>query len=996
MHPKLLAKYGIADPRVKPVLQKYGVTHEDVEKTRKNFWGHASTPFSKMATGKSLVERMNYPLKRKFDEDIKKAGADWYLEAQKTYDKLPLPQGAKDFLTSYSVRAKMFAVGLPHATREAVANFADLTPIDVGLMLATAGLAKVPVKGVPLGHLAKTVRVGKGFKEGVRYQQTLAKMARVPGKVLTNAADDALRVTAAKAKPLISIDDVKVSDGKKHSKINLEKYEPEVASAIKKLITNDPGLVKRKVINHKQLSTMADNLKDDTIRRAILSKPEGELAASMLRLRRGEDAIIRSVMGGDLDDLGKGLVQVLQRRQTSAVGRMGSEIGRALESMKMSVDAQDDMAKMIVSKIKQVRSSKSVVGPEKQRLVDGLIQLRKTVLDPDFNPTWFDKGYEYWINTILSGPWTHTVNVTSNTMFTAMKPFEKAVFAAHDAVLSAFTGRKRTHFFREVPAQVRGAWASRAWAKNKLPTGVAPGTKLDVVRRPLIRGKHGELIRTPTKLLVVEDNFAKRLVGFMELHGRATATALQEGLKGKALNSRINQLIGNPTENLTGEVLREQLYRTFQDSTGLGEILMGMPQKGVRWILPFRKTLASILTKGTEYTPLSYGKAAARGLGHLAGRAYPQYEAAQDLGKAAMGTAMFGGLVYGYMKGRITGSPPRDAGKREAWYKSGKAPYTFYPGKPPEEGGTGVPFDRLEPVGTAMMMMVDFIQGWDDASKKEFEDMSGSEKLKEAIFKLTHGLQSKTFLSGMTNAVNAVVEPERYAEAFVGRMAGGFVPGAGLLRNIQRVGDPYVRDPRSAETFTQGVFESLMKDIPGLAHNVPIKIDMFGEEVKRHALPPSHLTPYPITQGKMDLVYDELVRLGVSVGHPSKKITIRGFETKIKREDYRQMLKDIGPGLYAHIHNLLSDPRYHMLRSNVIKKHVIKRVVDLHRRLGRRKLTQEYMRKGLIDPQTIRDYWLGNTQESIRTAPVGQAVGDLIMRHNLGITEEDRLRSLSR
>jgi len=463
----------------------------------------------------------------------------------------------------------------------------------------------------------------------------------------------------------------KISKGEAVSQINLSKYTPEIQTGIKNIIFKHPEVIKRKTISHRELEGIAKRLKDTPIVRKILAMREGELAAEALKLRQGEDILVRSALRADLKDLGKGIKNLLQIRQTRTVGKVGTELGRALEQQKISIQAQTEIANLINQKIFQIGKDPIIKGIEARKLIGNLTDLRKTVLSKDFNPTWIDKGYEFWLNNILSGPWTHTVNITSNTLFATTKPLEKGLYSIWDVPLSWFTG-KRTHYFAEIPRQVKGL--ATAFTRKELPGGIKAGTKLDIMRPPLIKGVKGRIIRIPTKTLIGEDNYSKRLVGFMELMGRAETIARQEGLKGANLVARRNQLIANPTEKLLSEVGNEQLIRTFQDTTGLGELLKDIPQRFFRWILPFRKTLSSIITKGLERTPLGFIKAGYRGVKRLKGIPYPQYEVAMDLGNASLGTAIGAGLVYAYLKGNITGAPPRERGKRDLFYAQGKQP----------------------------------------------------------------------------------------------------------------------------------------------------------------------------------------------------------------------------------------------------------------------------------------------------------------------------------
>ena len=843
--------------------------------TKKTPWQFLTTPISKQITGKSIGERAD--LLRKQSEVL-----------STVYGK----KGGRIPSTT-----EFFMLQLPAATGQALINAVDLSPLDVGLIAATAGAFKIPVSGTTVGEVAKTVPIGKGFFGGVkelgRYQQTLKAITPLSSRGISVSGIPTGKITPE-------------TQGDLMSKVNLEKYTPEVQEGIKKIIAGNPDLLKRGVVSHEMLDLMAQQLEATPIVKKILSLPEGQMAAEILKLRQGEDAIIRSALSDDLTQLGTNLKNILQLRQTQSVGKVATETGRALEQFKIPIEAQQELANLINQKIALIKKDPTLGKQGINALINGLVDLRKQVLSKDFNPSWIDKGYEFWMNSILSGPWTHTVNITSNILFGVGRTVEKAAAIPFDILLSKFTG-KREHYWSEIPAQIKGF--GRALTGEKLPTGIAAGSKLDV-RTGLIKGTKGEVIRIPTKLLVIEDNIQKRMIGWSELVARAEAIAKQEGLKGSELIARKNQLIANPTEKLTAEVTKEQLYRTFQDSTGFGELLKGIPQKFFRWILPFRNTLASIIEKGMERTPAGFLKVGYKGLKVMSGVGYPQKELAMDLGNASMGTAVAAMTTYAFLKGNITGAAPKDKAKRDVFYAQGKQPYSVL------YKGQYIPFNKLEPYGTALMQMVDFVQGYKESDK---EMPTG--KVADAVARLSYSFTNKSFLSGMSNLVNALSNPERYGEDFFSRLAGGFSPFSGLTRNIRQMTDLTVREP-------QGITETILNEIPGLAGRVPARVSSFGEIVKRKPVGITRFVPFPITNAERNIVADELSRLDMSIGYPSKNLTnLTGTEEKLKRDEYNQLLMRKGGATVNTLQKLISSQYYSRLPDS-IKTKMIENIVS--------------------------------------------------------------------
>lgn len=141
--------------------------------------------------------------------------------------------------------------------------------------------------------------------------------------------------------------------------------------------------------------------------------------------------------------------------------------------------------------------------------------------------TMSDKLYEFWINSILSGPATHAANTLGNA---ANAAYELGVKRLAEATVNAALRKKDGATFGEFKEMYkavdwRGAFdrASRAFKYEALTTA----GKLDRARIA-IGGKLGRGIRTPSRFLRAADEFAKAVVQPME----ATVWAYREGTAG--------------------------------------------------------------------------------------------------------------------------------------------------------------------------------------------------------------------------------------------------------------------------------------------------------------------------------------------------------------------------------------------------------------------------------------------------------------------------------
>jgi hypothetical protein len=894
------------------------------------FFSPTAEPLSKQLTGTSFSEKLGFD---------KKAQIRIENYANEVFKRTGKPPNV----------TRAFLREIPYSLTEQVVKFIDPNYFDIATLVllpkTVKEIGKIPIKGVPISQIAQTP-LGKGWKGSLKeykaFQTSLKNLSLRPESKIfkgmpSNIIEEPLAPPVRGIVPTILPEqkipsvgiapkNIKLSKGEAIRQIGTEKYAPEIKIGLEKILNEHPEMVKRKTISHQAIQDMANKLQETPIVKKLLSMPEGQLAAESLKLRQGEDALIRATLESDLGDLGNNIRNILKVRQTGAVVKTGTELGRALEQQKMLVKSQQEIANLINQKIAQIKKDPFFRGREGNKLVAGLMELRKQTLSKEFDPSFFDKAYEFWLHNILSGVWTHTVNVTSNAAFAIAKPVEKGVAAAWDIPLSWFTG-KREHYFSEIPQQIKG-YAIAFNPKQKVPEGVALGSKYPM-RAHAIGGKQGELVRIPSKLLSAEDNFSKRMIGFAENLGRADAIARQEGLKGAELIARKNELLATIPENLKVQVNREQLYRTFQDSTGMGELLGKIPQKFFRWIMPFRNVLSSIITKSVERTPLGFVKVGAKAIAMKSG--YPQYELAMDLGNATLGTALATGVTWAYLKGKITGAPPINKAERDLFYAQGKQPYSV------EVDGKYIPYNRIEPYGTAAMQVVDTIQGYQE-SEKELP----YQKAIDSVFNITKSLSNKSFLSGMTMFVNAISQPERYAEQEVTRTIGGFVPASSLLRNISRMEDLTVRD-------RDGLINSIMADIPILSRKVPAKLNVLGQEISREPIGVTRFSPFPITNEKKDYVVDELVRLKAPIGYPSQKITKSvkhegTYVMKLDTKDYRKFLSETGQMQYTIFFNLFSDPRYLMLPDED-KISLITQIINTTRETPRQILTLENLEK---------------------------------------------------
>ncbi len=660
--------------------------------------------------------------------------------------------------------------------------------------------------------------------------------------------------------------------------INLKTMPADVRQKLYEVVSSNPSIGITPKISNAELVQKASELKDTPIINYLTNLKDGSLEAEALKLRMGNTQLLRDALKSDLTDM-KGSLDAIIESDVAKQRKVASIFGRGLQQQTISPEAQQELAFAIEDKIKAIKRDPAF-GNDKE-LIGTLENLRKTVINPAFEPTAFNKVYYVWLNSILSSPMTHIVNTTSNTLFALSKIPEKFASSVMDLPISLFTG-KRTQFFGEIPAMIKGAFSREA-----LPAELTQaGSKLDVYAQP-IKGLAGKIIGTPTNLLQLEDNLAKNVVGKMELYAQRYA--------------------GKTGDELIQAVKGEQLYRTFQNEpTALAKGLMTLRSKVpfVRYVVPFLRTPSNIIERGLERTPLILGKMAYKGVKGT----YTQAELAKDMGLLSMSSMLTGYIAWQVGKGNLNGDAPEGKAERDAFFRQGKKPNSI------KVGDSWIPLDRLEPFGTSFSTIANLITKYQSSDK----DIP-AEKAMDAVASLGKTLTTKSYLSGMTGLLKGLSDPELYGAGFFRRTASGAVPNA--LSFFANLKDPYYREANS-------VLDYMKMKVPFLSETLPPKLNALGEPVKRDVLNIGKANEDPLNQ--------------LAIGFPSKKIG----DVKLSPEQYNQVLQERGAIIKPLLEKITSNPDWWNSLSPEARDKIIENVTSKGGMIAKKKTRMQMEMEG--------------------------------------------------
>jgi endonuclease YncB( thermonuclease family) len=574
------------------------------------------------------------------------------------------------------------------------------------------------------------------------------------------------------------------------------------------------------------------------------------------------------------------------------VSGMTAEAGRALSAFRMAADSRDIPGRVLEG-LANAGGGSGRLKDAAERIIDlerdpaNLNRFIEKVSKPKFA----DRAQEIWYNYLLSGPQTHMVNMLSNTMTALGQIPEHAVAAGIGATRRAIGGRDASDLvmFSELGARSLGLLQGtkegiREFARA-FRTGEASDfvTKMESQTQKAVQGIKGEILRVPTRLLTAEDELFKAMARRMELSGLAVRQAAKEGLKGKEGKARVAALMANPPDEIMAKVLDYGRYLTFQRplGDGLAGTLSRYSQNHplIKAVLPFIRTPTNLIKFTAERSPLAplvkewrkdFGAGGAR----------------RDLAvaKVMVGSGIGAVIAELAAKGVITGSEPGDDNQRGLMMANGWQPYSI------KIGDRYYSYRRLDPFAMTFGTAADLATMGEGMSDKQRE--KGAALWTASV---VANLASRTWLSGVSDALEALQDPERYSGNFIKRLVGSATVPTGSAQ-VARIVDPTMRE-------TPDIAAYMSSRMPGQSDELLPKRDVWGRPiVSEGGVGPDILSPIWTSTDKKDPITREVLRVGATISKPQK-----GDMTP---QQYDRMQKLSGSVGRKWIEQLIASPEY--------------------------------------------------------------------------------------
>ncbi|GAY19703.1 thermonuclease family protein [Sphingobium fuliginis] len=659
----------------------------------------------------------------------------------------------------------------------------------------------------------------------------------------------------------------------------------------------------------------------------LLSRRKGQafnaeeaLAARQILAKSGNDLVNMARRIQRMDDPGEEALAAFRQAWVrhvaiqEQVAGATAEAGRTLAQFRMVADGRNVRGDVLAA------LSEGAGGRDRLKKAADIIldnadtpqQLNKIAAQA-LKPKWLDKINEYWVNSLLSGPQTHVVNMLSNTMTALAQIPEHGAAAIIGAGRRAVVPNANTDrvMFSELGARsvglLQGAREGLAQAVRTFRTGDASdfANKVEARSQDAISGRKGEIIRLPTRLLSAEDELFKAMARRMELAGLAVRQAGKEGLTGEAARKRAGELLANPTEDMLDKAFDYGRYVTFQRplgpaARGISQFTQWMP--GAKFVLPFIRTPTNLLKFSLERSPAAPLVDTWRADFRAGG-------ARRDLAvaKAMVGTGVGALITEMAANGDITGAGPADPGARALLRADGWQPYSI------KIGDKYVSYQRLDPFATTLGVAAGMVDLQDYMTDKQKD--KGALLMTASIMQ---NLSSKTWLSGMGDLIEAVNDPMRYGESFARRLAGSAAVPAGIAQ-VARTVDPTVRE-------AEDILDAAKARIPGISTTLPERRDVWGAPITGEGgVGPDIFSPVWVSTAKNDPVNKALLQARVNISEPLRDVkTASGEVRRLTGKEYGEYRALAGSIAYGEIGDLVASADWMAMDRTERKKEVTK------------------------------------------------------------------------
>ncbi|RKZ97940.1 MAG: hypothetical protein DRQ42_09170, partial [Gammaproteobacteria bacterium] len=318
----------------------------------------------------------------------------------------------------------------------------------------------------------------------------------------------------------------------------------------------------------------------------------------------------------------------------------------------------------------------------------------------------------------------------------------------------------------------------------------------------------------------------------------AFRVAVNEGLEGPALKSRVKEILNDmPDEIFNEQLLAGKQATMTQELSGklkkLSEVANIVP--GGAFVMPFMKTMSAMVELGVERTPgIAFASKAVRAEMAKGG-------ASRDkaIGKQLFGMTLMGIGWVSAMNGSVTSGTTQSNREKGGLRKGGYAENSMVTANGDHYSPNFMsPAFEMVFFGAALWEMSHYMNAGLRPSDPRYKDWGAviSEMSAGAGWTYADMMLNKSVGQGAREMLMAMDDPSRYGKRKSTSIIVPFLtPGYGT-KHIRRIKDETRRRIPEGATYMQELWDAARNNLPGLSDSLPEQIGFFGESKPDYSL----------------------------------------------------------------------------------------------------------------------------------------------------------------
>lgn len=555
---------------------------------------------------------------------------------------------------------------------------------------------------------------------------------------------------------------------------------------------------------------------------------------------------------------------------------------------------------------------------------------------------------------MLANPRTHIRNIIGNTAMKYTQRLKNKVAGVIESSVSVFNkDMERTHTIVPASKEVRNfAKADIKNVADRLGLNENKYNPKSRLENSMKTFKHKTLENTIGKAFTINDNLLEAEDGWGLKAGYKNALA-EYMTANKLKPDTITDAQLSKARNYAVEQAKQA---TFHQECKLASLINQLANKNkvakytVDAILPFKKTPINIAKAGIEYSPVGLAKSMVYDTVQLRKGNININQYIDNVSKGLTGTGI--ALVgYALASAGILKATGSDDDKKERYDENqGKQVYSI------QIGDDTYSLDWIAPTGIPLFIGAEIYENMKNSndiksSKSTDENSNYNQAIKagsnilNAMTNAMNPMAEMSMLSGLTSALSSYEQGSAEMISSIGTNAvksyvNQFVPTA--LGQVAKTADDY---ERSATSTKSGVLpraidttkNQIMNKVPGLRQMLPVKTDIWGNEIKQEENIifrglENAILPYTRKEISTDNVDKELSRLYTISGNSSvlpnsslsKDLTFSGEKYRMTSEEYSKYKKTYGKKSHELLNNMIKSSTYSKLSDNEREKAINK------------------------------------------------------------------------